>query len=71
MKTSWVIVDRATGKAIFETWSRAVADRTRRADRADVVPIAEWLARVNANARRICPVCLDAACETKSFRCGR
>lgn len=49
--TSWVIVDRTTGKAIFETWSRAVAERTRRADRADVVPIAEWLARINARLK--------------------
>jgi hypothetical protein len=48
---SWVIVDRATGKAIWETWSHKIADNVRRADHADVVPIGEWLARVNAGAK--------------------
>jgi hypothetical protein len=48
---SWVIVDRATGKAICETWSRKIVDNVRRTDRADVVPIGDWLARVNAKAR--------------------
>lgn len=47
---SWVIVERASGKAIWETWSRKIADRVDR-DTHEVVPIVEWLARVNAKAK--------------------
>lgn len=44
---SWVLVDRATGAAILETWSKRVADSARRANRVDVVPILTWLQWLN------------------------
>jgi hypothetical protein len=46
---SWVIVDRATGRPIHETWSPKIAARVNR-ETHDVVPIVEWLARVRAEA---------------------
>jgi hypothetical protein len=30
-----------------------------------------WLAEVVNEAHRVCPVCGDAACETKSLECGK
>jgi erythromycin esterase-like protein len=50
MTTSWVIVRKSDGAAIHETWSRKLADRVNRQTH-DVVPIAEWLAHVNAKAK--------------------
>jgi hypothetical protein len=48
---SWIIVDRKTGKPIFETWSRRVADNIRKADKADVFTALEWLQRFNASIK--------------------
>jgi hypothetical protein len=43
MKTaSWVIVEKATGKAIFETFNAKVAGLVNR-EKYDVVPILEYL----------------------------
>lgn len=43
---SWVIADRITGKAIFETFNRATADKVNTANYR-VVPILEWLHSLN------------------------
>lgn len=42
---SWVVVNRATGKAIVETFREPVKVD---AAKYEVVPIRAWLARVNA-----------------------
>jgi hypothetical protein len=47
---SWVIVDRSTGRPVWETWSPRVVANVRRQNTHDVVPIVEWLARVRAEA---------------------
>jgi hypothetical protein len=47
---SWVIVDKATGRAVFETFRASIADKVN-TTRYEVVPILEWLHRVNAAAR--------------------
>jgi hypothetical protein len=47
---SWVIVDRRTGEAIFETYSASVAAKVNVA-KYEVVTILEWLQRINAQAR--------------------
>ncbi len=44
---SWVVVRRATGKSVLETFSRSVAERINQAA-YEVVTAAEWLGRVNA-----------------------
>lgn len=46
---SWVIVDRKTGRAVFETFDRRVA-KAIRPERYEVVTILQWLYRVNAEA---------------------
>lgn len=48
---SWVIVRRADGKPIFETFSARTASLFRLRPDYEVVPIREWLSRVNAAAR--------------------
>lgn len=44
---SWVVVDRTTGKAVLETFSRIVADAINQ-NRYSVVTAAAWLASLNA-----------------------
>lgn len=44
---SWVVVDRATGEAVMETFSRVVADAINQT-RYRVVTAAAWLASLNA-----------------------
>lgn len=47
MKTaSWVIVNKSTGKAVFETRQKSAADAVN-PDRYMAVPIREWLAGLN------------------------
>jgi hypothetical protein len=46
---SWIIVNRATGKAVMETFSRSVADKIN-LNSYEVVPVLQWLQRVNRNA---------------------
>ena len=46
MATSWVIVRRATGKAVFETYSRDVANAVNREAYA-VIPIMKYLGNLN------------------------
>jgi hypothetical protein len=43
---SWVIVDKATGRAVWETFDRELADKVKTASYR-VVPIGEWLASLN------------------------
>lgn len=50
MSASWVIVDKATRKAVFETWNANVAARIN-ADRYEAVPILRYLAGINAAAK--------------------
>ncbi len=56
---SWVVVNRETGKAVFETFCRRVADAIN-LNRYEVVPIGEYLASLNrhrilVNARSHAP----------------
>lgn len=44
--TSWVIIEKSTGKAIAETYVKAKADRVSR-ELYDVKPIAEYLASLS------------------------
>lgn len=46
MTTSWVIRDKISGKALFETFNAAVVEAINK-DKYEVVPIAEYLAQVN------------------------
>ena len=46
MTTSWVIVSRETGAAVFETFYRSTADKVNTAKYA-VVPIGEYLVDLN------------------------
>lgn len=43
---SWVIVDKATGRAVFETFNRSTVDKINTASYR-VVPILEWLQSLN------------------------
>lgn len=47
---SWVIVDRATGKAVFETFSKRIATAIN-LERYDVVPILQYLQDINRQIR--------------------
>jgi hypothetical protein len=46
MTTSWVIVERATGNAVLETFSKTVVDAVKQ-DKYKAVPIREYLASLN------------------------
>lgn len=48
---SWVVVDRATDKAILETFSPTMAAAIN-TNAYEVLPILDWLQRVNRNARQ-------------------
>jgi hypothetical protein len=50
MCNSWIIVNRATGLPVFETWQRSVADKVNTA-RYEVLTAYEWLARFNRSVR--------------------
>ena len=47
--SSWVVVRKATGEAVFETFSRKIADAVNR-DAYRVVPILDWLVSLNGRA---------------------
>lgn len=47
---SWVVVDKRTGEAVMETFSRRIADMINET-KFEVVPILEWLQLVNAAAK--------------------
>ena len=51
---SWIVVDRATGKGVLETFSRKVAEAINQ-DRYEVITTATWLARVNASIQDTTP----------------
>ena len=48
---SWVIVSRATGHAVMETFSRATAEKIN-PDKYLAVPILEYLQSINRNIAR-------------------
>ncbi len=47
---SWVIVEKATGKAVFETFKQNVADAINRS-KYDVIEAGEYLAALNAKIK--------------------
>jgi hypothetical protein len=47
---SWVVIRKATGEVLFETFSQAVADAVNR-ERYDVVPIYDYLVALNKAIR--------------------
>lgn len=51
---SWIVVDRATGKGVLETFNRKVAEAINQ-DRYEVITTATWLARVNASIKDTTP----------------
>ena len=55
MKTSsWVIVSRATGHAVMETFSRATVDKIN-TEKYQAVPILEYLQSLNKAIARATP----------------
>lgn len=50
MSASWVVVSRATGKAVLETYSRDVARKVD-TSRYEVLPVLIYLARLNRTLR--------------------
>ena len=44
---SWVVVDRATGDSVLETFSRALAEAINQ-ERYEVLTALQWLVRFNA-----------------------
>lgn len=51
---SWVVIHRATGAAVLETYSPAVARKINRAA-YDVVTAAQWLASLNWKGGEVHP----------------
>jgi len=49
--TSWVIVNKATNKAVFETFKQSTADKVSKIAGYKVVPIMEWLVGINVALR--------------------
>lgn len=51
--TSWVIINKKTGKQIFETFSKETADdvRENHKETLEAVPIAKWLGSLNQQKR--------------------
>lgn len=50
MTASWVVVSRATGKPVLETFERRVADAIN-LEKYEALPIGKWLARLNDQIR--------------------
>lgn len=48
---SWVIVNKATGRAVLEVWQASVAAKVNRAA-YDVFAALEWLQRINLEPTR-------------------
>jgi hypothetical protein len=49
---SWIIVDRRTGEAVMETFSRRIADMIN-LEKFEVVPVLDWLQRLNGKEKGI------------------
>ena len=47
---SWIVVRKADGEAVFETFSQKMADAIRR-DRYDVVPAYDYLVALNRSIK--------------------
>jgi len=43
---SWVIVNKQTGKCVFETWQKSVMQKIN-TEKYKVVPIKEWLSSLS------------------------
>ncbi len=50
MTASWVIVSKATGKPVMETFKRSTMERVN-TERYRVVPIMEWLQEFNRSVK--------------------
>lgn len=48
---SWVIVDRAGGKPVLETFSKSVASAVNQ-DKYEVLTAAQWFGRFNGSLRK-------------------
>lgn len=46
MNASWVVVSKATGQAVLETFEKKTADAINR-DKYDVIPVQQYLASLN------------------------
>ena len=47
---SWVIVDKSTNKAIFETFSKSITDKIN-VEKYQAIPILEYLQNLNKTTR--------------------
>ncbi len=43
---SWVVIDRSTGKPVFETWSQHIAEAINQ-QKFEILTTYQWLARFN------------------------
>jgi hypothetical protein len=51
MKTaSWIVIDKATGEAVLETFEQSTADAINR-DKFDVLPALQYLQQLNRNIK--------------------
>jgi len=51
--SSWVIVEKSSEKAVFETFNKTTADKVREKSTSHmVVPIMEWLAGLNETIKK-------------------
>lgn len=48
---SWIIVSRATGQPVYETFHRRIAEAVNQ-DRFEVLTALQWLGRLNAARRK-------------------
>lgn len=47
---SWIAVRRETGEAVYETYSRSVAEKINQ-EKYEVLAAPQWLVRINGRAR--------------------
>jgi hypothetical protein len=50
---SWIVVDRATGRPVLETYNRATASAINRKLRYEVLTAYAWLVRFNRSLREV------------------
>ena len=51
---SWIVVSKATGKPVLETFSASVASRIN-TEKYEVLDAEEWLMRFNAQVKSLTP----------------
>ena len=49
---SWVIIEKATGEAVFETFNESIT-KTINIERYRVIPILEYLQSLNARIKKV------------------